>query len=53
MAHYLVGDIDEVSGDMMTVIKQRPDPKAPSRLLPVENEDQASALLRFKMARTA
>jgi len=48
MAHYLVGDIDEVSGDMLTVITQRPDPKAPERLLPVENEDQASALLRFK-----
>jgi len=48
MAHYLVGDIEEVSGDMMTVIKERPDPKDASRLLPVENEDQASALLRFK-----
>lgn len=47
MAHYLVGDIEEVSGDMMTVIAQRPDPKDPARLLPVENEDQASALLRF------
>nr|WP_154324800.1 Gfo/Idh/MocA family oxidoreductase [Pantoea sp. 201603H] len=48
MAHFLVGDIEEVSGDMMTVIKQRPDPEEPARLVPVENEDQASALLRFK-----
>lgn len=47
MAHYLVGDIAEVSGDMMTVIASRPDPKEPARQLPVENEDQASALLRF------
>ena len=47
MAHYLVGEIAEVSGDMQTVIKQRPDPKERSRMLPVENEDQASALLRF------
>ncbi|WP_210452270.1 Gfo/Idh/MocA family protein [Pantoea ananatis] len=47
MAHYLVGNIAEVSGDMMTVIKTRPDPKDLSRQLPVENEDQASALLRF------
>lgn len=44
MAHYLVG----VSGDMMTVIRQRPDPQDHARLLPVENKDQASALLRFK-----
>ncbi len=48
MAHYLVGNIVEVSGDMMTVIRSRPDPKDLSRQLPVENEDQASALLRFQ-----
>ncbi|HEJ7010410.1 TPA: gfo/Idh/MocA family oxidoreductase, partial [Serratia marcescens] len=47
MAHYLVGDIVAVCGDMQTVIKQRPDPQDPARLLPVENEDQAGALLRF------
>lgn len=47
MAHYLVGNITEVSGDMQTVIAERPDPQALDRLLPVENEDQASALLRF------
>lgn len=47
MAHFLVGNISEVSGDMLTVIKQRPDPKDPSQLRDVENEDQASALLRF------
>ncbi|WP_145491264.1 Gfo/Idh/MocA family protein [Yersinia rohdei] len=47
MAHYLVGDITNVCGDMQTVIKQRPDPQNPSLLRPVENEDQASALVRF------
>ncbi|MGT3350938.1 Gfo/Idh/MocA family protein [Yersinia enterocolitica] len=47
MAHYLVGDITNVCGDMQTVIKQRPDPKNPSLLREVENEDQASALVRF------
>ncbi len=47
MAHFLDGNIDEVSGDMMTVIKQRPDLKNSSQLHDVENEDQASALLRF------
>ncbi|PKH26250.1 myo-inositol 2-dehydrogenase [Enterobacterales bacterium CwR94] len=48
MAHYLVGGITEVSGDMLTVIKTRPDPRDLSQQLPVENEDQASALLRFE-----
>lgn len=49
MAQYLVGeDIISVSGDMQTLIKHRPDPQNPNRLIPVENEDQASALLRFK-----
>lgn len=47
MAHYLVGDILNVCGDMQTVIKQRPDPQNPSLLRAVENEDQASALVRF------
>jgi len=47
MAHYLVGEIYEVSGDMQTVIKQRPDAKDPTVVREVENEDQASALLRF------
>lgn len=49
MAHYLVGSqIASVSGDMQTIISERPDPREPSRLLPVENEDQAHALLRFE-----
>ncbi|MFG6075506.1 Gfo/Idh/MocA family protein [Erwinia sp. DT-104] len=47
MAHYLAGEIREVSGDMQTVIGQRPDAKNPAVLREVENEDQASALLRF------
>jgi predicted dehydrogenase len=49
MAHYLVGSrVASVSGDMQTIIGERPDPREPSRLLPVENEDQAHALLRFE-----
>ncbi|QDJ12696.1 myo-inositol 2-dehydrogenase [Mergibacter septicus] len=49
MAQYLVGeDIISVSGDMQTLITQRPDPTNLTHLIPVENEDQASALLRFK-----
>ncbi|WP_428943436.1 Gfo/Idh/MocA family protein [Pantoea sp. FN060301] len=48
MAHYLVGNISEVSGDMLTAIRQRPDPVDPRKMREVENEDQASALLRFE-----
>ncbi|MDG6895180.1 Gfo/Idh/MocA family protein [Volucribacter amazonae] len=48
MAQFLVGsDIQKVIGDMQTVIKTRPDPNDLTQHLAVENEDQASALLRF------
>lgn len=48
MAQFLVGsDIKMVIGDMQTVIKTRPDPNDFTQQLQVENEDQASALLRF------
>lgn len=48
MAQYLLGEeIVRVSGDLQTVIKQRPDPQDRTRRIEVENEDQASALLRF------
>lgn len=48
MAQYLLGKaIISVSGDLQTVIKQRPDPHDRNKLIQVENEDQASALLRF------
>ncbi|MFZ7198768.1 Gfo/Idh/MocA family protein [Avibacterium avium] len=49
MAEYLLGsEIEKVCGDMQTVISQRPDPKDNNLLRRVENEDQASALVRFK-----
>ncbi|QLB12658.1 putative dehydrogenase [Bisgaardia hudsonensis] len=48
MAQFLVGsDIKRVIGDMETVIKKRPNPNDIAELLDVENEDQASALIRF------
>lgn len=48
MSQYLLGqDITEVIGDMDTVIKTRPNPHNPAERLAVENEDQASALVRF------
>lgn len=46
-ARYLVGDIAEVMGDVVTVVKDRPDgPGSPTRR-PVEVEDIGRALVRF------
>ncbi|MBD2802506.1 Gfo/Idh/MocA family oxidoreductase [Xenorhabdus sp. M] len=47
MAQYLVGDIVTVCGDMETVVKVRPEKMGSSLLVPVENEDQAHAMMRF------
>lgn len=48
MSQYLLGqDIHSVIGDMQTVIKTRPNPNNPQEQLAVENEDQATALVRF------
>lgn len=47
MAHYLVGDITEVCGDLRTVIKRRPVAGQPGQFAEVENEDQAHCLVRF------
>ncbi|PJG86121.1 Gfo/Idh/MocA family protein [Conservatibacter flavescens] len=49
MSQYLLGsDIKQVIGDKETVIKQRPNPQNLTELLAVENEDQATALVRFE-----
>lgn len=45
LAHYLCGPISRVVGDRQVVHAQRPD--ANGNLLPVENDDQASFLMRF------
>lgn len=48
MSQYLLGqDIRSVIGDMQTVIKIRPNPNNLQERLAVENEDQATALIRF------
>ncbi len=47
MAHYLVGDIASVCGDLQTVVAQRPEKAGSPHLVAVENEDQAHAMLRF------
>ena len=48
MSQYLLEqDIHSVIGDMQTVIKTRPNPNNLQERLAVENEDQATALVRF------
>ncbi|PHM69397.1 Gfo/Idh/MocA family protein [Xenorhabdus sp. KJ12.1] len=52
MAQYLVGDITTVCGDMKTIVKARPEISGSAVLIPVENEDQAHAMVRFDSGAT-
>lgn len=47
MAHYLVGDIREVCGDLNIVVPERPASAGAAQKVAVENEDQAHAMVRF------
>lgn len=47
MAQYLVGDIQQVCGDLKIVVPQRPAHAGSSQMMAVENEDQAHAMVRF------
>lgn len=48
MARHLLGEIESVTADVRTVHASRPDPKDPSRRLPVTVDDKADMLVRFK-----
>ncbi len=48
LSQYLVGDIAEVCGMTKIVVPERPDPKDPSKLLPVENDDVVQFLFNFQ-----
>lgn len=39
LAQFLAGDIDKVCGMTRIIVPERPDPKSPGRMLPVENDD--------------
>jgi predicted dehydrogenase len=47
LARHLVGEIQEVSGSLQTVVRERPLAGEPGRTAPVEVDDQAQALVRF------
>jgi predicted dehydrogenase len=47
LAHFLVGEIAEISGDLATFIKERPLLDDPTSSGPVTVDDAATALVRF------
>ena len=47
MAQYLVGEIEQVCGDLKIVVPARPAKAGSSDMIAVENEDQAHAMVRF------
>lgn len=47
LSQYLIGDIDEVCGQTKIVVPERPDPKDPSKMLPVENDDVVQFMFNF------
>jgi predicted dehydrogenase len=52
IARFLCGDIVEVTGQLVTVVKQRPVAPGAIQTRPVEVDDQARALLRFASGAT-
>ena len=52
VARFLVGDIVEVSGQIETVVRQRPAAAGSAELREVKVDDQARALLRFASGAT-
>ncbi len=48
VAQFLLGDIDELCGEIDTVHKERPFQDKPHEYGTVENEDQANAIFKFK-----
>ncbi len=48
LARRLIGEIDTVQAMLQIVVKERPLPGEPGRKKPVEVDDQAQMLLRFK-----
>ncbi|MDR1901836.1 MAG: Gfo/Idh/MocA family oxidoreductase [Treponema sp.] len=48
LSQYLVGDISEVCGMTQIIVHERPDPKDPSKMLPVENDDLVQFLFTYE-----
>ena len=52
LAQYLVGDIARVNGLTRIVVPERRDPKDPTKMLPVENDDVVQFMCEFKNGAT-
>jgi predicted dehydrogenase len=52
LARYLMGEIEEVSGQISTLVKRRPVAAGATEMRPIEVDDQARALLRFSSGAT-
>ncbi|HEY1721740.1 MAG TPA: Gfo/Idh/MocA family oxidoreductase [Magnetospirillaceae bacterium] len=52
LARYLMGEIDELSGQTVTVIKHRPIAPGAKETRPIEVDDQARALIKFTSGAT-
>lgn len=48
LSQYLVGDMAEVCGMTKIIVPKRPDPKDPSKMLPVENDDLVQFMFRYE-----
>lgn len=48
LSQFIVGDIDEVCGMTQIFVGERPDPKDPSKMLPVENDDLVQFMFKYK-----
>lgn len=48
LSQYLIGDIQEVCGMTQILVPELPDPKDPSRMLPVENDDLVQFMYTYE-----
>lgn len=48
VSQYILGDMEEVCGMTKIVFPERPDPKDPSKMLPVENEDAGQCMFTYR-----
>lgn len=48
LSQFIVGDIEEVCGMTQIFVGERPDPKDPAKMLPVENDDLVQFMFKYK-----
>lgn len=47
LSQFLIGDIAEVCGMTKIIVPERPDPKDPTKMLPVENDDVVQFMFNY------